>query len=51
MLTAIVLVCSLTVMPDLRECSRDNAVSVLRVPKREPGTIERKLNAILNRTA
>src|SRR5262245_19147377 len=51
MLTAIALVCSLTVMPDLREFSRDNAVSVLRVPKREPGTIERKLNAILNRTA
>jgi hypothetical protein len=33
MLTAIVLVCSLAVTPDLRECSRDNAVHVLQVPE------------------
>src|SRR5262245_21015026 len=33
MLTAFVLVCSLALTPDLRECSRDNAVHVLRVPE------------------
>jgi hypothetical protein len=33
MLTAIVLVCSLALTPDLRECSRDNAVHVLQVPE------------------
>jgi hypothetical protein len=33
MLTALVLVCSLAVTPDLRECSRDNAVHVLQVPE------------------
>jgi hypothetical protein len=33
MLTAIILVCSLAVTPDLRECSRDNAASVMQVPE------------------
>jgi hypothetical protein len=33
MLTALVLVCSLTLTPDLRECTRDNAVHVLQVPE------------------
>ena len=33
MLTAIVLVCSLAVTPDLRHCGRDNAVHVLQVPE------------------
>jgi hypothetical protein len=33
MLTAFVLVCSLALTPDLRQCSRDNAVHVLRVPE------------------
>jgi hypothetical protein len=33
MLTAIVLVCSLAVTPDVRECSRENAVQVLQVPE------------------
>ena len=33
MLTAIILVCSLAVTPDLRECSRDNATNVLQVPE------------------
>jgi hypothetical protein len=33
MLTAIILVCSLAVTPDLGECSRDNAVHVLQVPE------------------
>jgi hypothetical protein len=33
MLTAIILVCSLMVTPDLGECSRENAVHVLQVPE------------------
>jgi hypothetical protein len=33
MLTALVLVCSLAITPDLRECNRDNAVHVLQVPE------------------
>jgi hypothetical protein len=33
MLTAIVLICSLSVTPELRDCSRDNATSVLQVPE------------------
>ena len=33
MLTALILVCSLTITPDLRECSRDNAIHVLQVPE------------------
>ena len=33
MLTAIVLVCSLAVTPDLRDCSRNNALHVLQVPE------------------
>lgn len=33
MLTALVLVCSLAVTPDLRACDRDNAVHVMRVPE------------------
>ena len=32
MLTALILVCSLSVTPDLAACSRANAVDVLRVP-------------------
>jgi hypothetical protein len=33
MLTALVLVCSLTATPDLAACNRDNAVDVMRVPE------------------
>jgi len=33
MLTAIILVCSLAITPDLRECGRDNATSVMQVPE------------------
>jgi hypothetical protein len=33
MMTALVLVCSLTATPDLRDCTRDNAVHVLQVPE------------------
>ena len=33
MLTALVLVCSLAVTPDLRACDRNNAVHVVRVPE------------------
>src|SRR6266567_9348635 len=32
MLTALVLICSVAVTPDLGSCDRDNAVHVLRVP-------------------
>jgi len=32
MLTALVLICSVTVTPDLRDCSRANATAVMRVP-------------------
>lgn len=32
MLTALVLICSLAVTPDLRECTRENASAVMRVP-------------------
>jgi hypothetical protein len=32
MLTALVLVCSLTVTADIRQCDQTNAVDVLRVP-------------------
>ncbi len=34
MLTALVLVCSLAVTPDLRNCNRHNAVSVVEVPEK-----------------
>ena len=33
MLTALVLVCSLALTPDLAACNRNNAVDVLRVPE------------------
>jgi hypothetical protein len=32
MLTALVLICSMATTPDLRDCSRTNAVAVMRVP-------------------
>jgi hypothetical protein len=32
MLTALVLVCSLAVTPNLHDCTRDNAVDVVQVP-------------------
>jgi len=32
MLTALVLICSITVTPDLRDCTRDNATAVMRMP-------------------
>jgi hypothetical protein len=40
MLTALVLVCSLAVAPDLADCTRHNATAVLRVPSefRNPAT-------------
>ncbi len=40
MLTALVLVCSLALTPDLAACNRNNAVDVLRVPEefRHPAT-------------
>ena len=33
MLTALILVCSLATAPDLRGCTRDNALDVLQVPE------------------
>ena len=33
MLTALVLVCSLAITPDLRDCNQNNARDVLRVPE------------------
>ena len=33
MLTAVILICSLATTPDLRSCSRDNAVDALLVPE------------------
>lgn len=33
MLTALVLICSITTTPDLRACTRDNAVNVINVPE------------------
>ena len=40
MLTALVLICSVAVTPDLRDCSRTNATAVMRVPAEfgTPGT-------------
>jgi hypothetical protein len=32
MLTALVLICSMAMTPDLRDCSRANAVAVMRAP-------------------
>jgi hypothetical protein len=32
MLSALLLVCSIAVTPDIRDCSRDNATAVMRVP-------------------
>jgi len=32
MLTALVLICSVSVTPDLRDCTRDNAVDVMLTP-------------------
>jgi hypothetical protein len=32
MLTALVLICSVAITPDVRDCNRDNATAVMRVP-------------------
>jgi len=32
MLTALILICSATITPDLQNCTRDNARTVMRVP-------------------
>jgi hypothetical protein len=34
MLTALVLICSTTATPDIRDCTRENAEAVMRVPVR-----------------
>jgi hypothetical protein len=33
MLTALILICSLATTPDIRTCSRDNAVDAVQVPE------------------
>jgi hypothetical protein len=40
MLAALVLICSVVVTPDLRDCTRENAAVVMRVPAEfsNPGT-------------
>lgn len=52
MLTAIVLVCSLTATPDLQDCNRQTAVSVMRVPQEVsmPGTCLKLGSAYLANT-
>lgn len=32
MLTALILICSAVVTPDLQDCTRDNAMTVMRLP-------------------
>jgi hypothetical protein len=32
MLTALILICSTTLVPDLQDCTRDNATALMRVP-------------------
>ena len=32
MLTALILICSVSVTPDLRDCTRENALDVMRTP-------------------
>ena len=32
MLTALILICSAAVTPDVRDCTRDNATTVMRIP-------------------
>jgi hypothetical protein len=32
MLTALILICSVAVTPDLNDCTRDNAMTVMRLP-------------------
>jgi hypothetical protein len=32
MLTALVLICSTMTTPDIRDCTKDNAVTVMRIP-------------------
>jgi len=34
MLTALILICSATAIPDIRDCTSDNAATVMRVPLR-----------------
>jgi hypothetical protein len=34
MLTALILICSVTLIPDLQNCSRENATTVMRAPAR-----------------
>jgi hypothetical protein len=52
MLTALVLICSTTATPDIRDCTRDNAAAVMRVPVRfrSPATCFMYSRAYLDET-
>ena len=52
MLTALVLICSTAATPDIRDCTRDNAAAVMRVPVRfrSPGTCFMYARAYLTET-
>jgi hypothetical protein len=53
MLTALVLICSLATTPDLRGCTRDNAVDAVRVPESfaNPATCLMHSQALLAETS
>ena len=53
MLTALVLICSVAVTPDLRDCTRENAAAMMRVPAefRNPATCFMHGQAYLAETA
>jgi len=53
MLTAFVLVCSLAITPEIRDCNRDTAVGVLRLPEEVamPGMCLKQGSAYLAQTA
>ncbi|WP_207460593.1 hypothetical protein [Azospirillum sp. SYSU D00513] len=52
MLTALILVCSTAITPELRDCNRDNAVSVMRLPEETmaPGSCLKLGSAYLAQT-
>jgi hypothetical protein len=52
MLTALILVCSMAATPELRDCNRDNAVSVMRLPEETmiPGSCLKLGSAYLAQT-
>lgn len=53
MLTALVLICSLDLTPDIRNCTRENATAVVVMPERfsNPATCQFRSQAYLAETA